>query len=34
MARVLSSRRPTDPVWFRVLRGGQLRDVVVQPAVM
>jgi serine protease Do len=32
MAQTLSSRRPVDPVWFQVLRGGQLRDVVIQPA--
>ncbi|MCS6803365.1 MAG: trypsin-like peptidase domain-containing protein [Chloroflexota bacterium] len=31
MVHVLSTRRPADPVWFRVLRGGQLRDVIISP---
>lgn len=29
MARALATRRSNDPVWFRVLRGGQLRDVII-----
>lgn len=31
MVRSLASRRSNDPVWFRVLRGGQMRDIIIPP---